>query len=143
MEERHTISLTLGDWSRDGHNQTDQIIIKSNRTTEQIKKAYKKGVKLVGFDFSEEVASEYEDNRIREEELEKLRTAGYTQELDDEYTKDELGEFADLAGTAALSSDTFAEIYLWIAKRGDPSFEYEVAVDHTCNINIGGYGLFY
>ena len=128
----NTISIVVGDWSDDGHGKTAHYQIQSNLSHKEISKAYKKGSKKLGFDFSETVASSYDDSEIPAEELVKLREAGWT------------GEFYDVAEPGEpqyLEADTFMEIWLFIAKLGNPLMEYEIpAVDST--LNIGGYGLF-
>lgn len=61
----YTIELKLGDWSHDGHGITESIYISSNISTLKLKKAYKLGAKILGFDFSEIVARNYEDSKIK------------------------------------------------------------------------------
>lgn len=134
----HVVNLVLGDWSGDGHSKTDFITIRSSLSPVALAKAYNMGCKIVGFDLSNEVASDYEDSRIRGEELKKLRAAGYTKELDDEYPENDSGN-EEYDGTALLDSDTFAEIYLWVAQKGNPKLQYEV---DRSRLDIGGYGLF-
>ena len=45
-----------------------------------INKAYKIGTKKLGFDFCEEVASDYEDSKLDDEKWEKIKQLGYQNE---------------------------------------------------------------
>ena len=41
----HTITIEVGDWSRDGHNQSDVFVYKCNYSQSDVEKAYLKAVK--------------------------------------------------------------------------------------------------
>lgn len=127
---KNIISLVMGDRSGDGHGKTDTVIIKSNLSKKDLEKAYKKAIKIIGFDLAE-VASEYEDNYISEKLYLKLKKAGFTEDY---------GESED--EKYQIFSEAYADIYLFFIKIGEPKFEYEI-VDSSNSINIGGYGLFY
>lgn len=133
---KHVVNLVVGDWSRDGHGHSDNVTIRSTLDKAAISKAYQKGTEIVGFNLSDEVASDYEDSRIRGDELKKLRAAGYTEPFDDEYPEGEEGEYG---GTGLLDPETFVELYLWIAQKGNSALQYEVI---DASIEIGGYGLY-
>lgn len=131
---KHKIQLILGDPSGDGHKEHSNLYIQSNLSRKQILNAYEKGTKIVGFNFSEEIASEWEDDTIEEEKLKKLRELGFKVELsNEEFCRDRNEE-------VNLGDEDFAEMYLFIAKLGNPKFEYEFVVSDA--ITIGGYGLF-
>lgn len=44
--------LVLGDWSGDGHNQYDKVLVESNKTVEEIQDAYKASCRLTGVSFN-------------------------------------------------------------------------------------------
>lgn len=44
--------LVLGDWSGDGHNQYDVVLVESNKTVEEIQDAYKASCQLTGVSFN-------------------------------------------------------------------------------------------
>jgi hypothetical protein len=69
-DKRYKFYIVLGDWSHDGHGKSEKILIKSNLPVEDVQKAYKKSVKDTGFDFAEEVCSEYNDNSVRDKAFE-------------------------------------------------------------------------
>jgi hypothetical protein len=135
-EMSNTISLVLGDWSGDGHEKTETIVLRSNLTNKQIEDAYKKGTNKVGFDFIRTIANEYEDNVISAEKLDALIELG----LKD---FDRIGDDTD-EDDYNLDTDSFADIYLFIVKLGNEDFEYKILVgESNPEIRIGGYGLFY
>lgn len=141
----NTINLVLGDWSGDGHNQTETITIYSNYTKEKLQEIYAKGWHKVGFDLTAVVCDEYEDNNISREAFDKLVQAGLT--LEDL----ELTEYDMKAARASLADEngielnpySFARIYLFIAKLGDEDKEFEYEIAKNTSITIGGYGLFF
>lgn len=129
----YTINLVVGDWSGDGHKQFDYVSINSNVDAETIEDAYKKGTKIVGFDWSKEVASTYEDNEVCSEIVKKLKDhghPGFYEENDD--------------GTATIyEADDFAQTYMFIACVGDPSIVWSFVEMTKHQIKIGGYGIYF
>ncbi len=136
-ELEHSITLTLGDWSHDGHSQTEVITVKCNVDKKDLEKAYKKGTKKVGFDLTEDVCADYEDGSVSDEVIEKLRDAGIKPE---DFA--EKGDADDEGWSLAYDYEAFAGLWMRIAQLGDPDLKYEVAPTNPNNINIGGYGLF-
>ena len=126
------VEFILGDWSHDGHGQTETISIMSNLNRKQIEKAYKKGSKLIDLDIVENLCCDYEDCSVSTDIVVKLKTAGYNLS---EWVFDPTGE-----DDATIDSDEFLEIYLFITKKGNPIFEYKITRSDA--IEIGGYGLF-
>jgi hypothetical protein len=119
------LGLVVGDWSNDGHNMTCTIFIKTNLKESKITEAYDVGWKKLGVDFISEVAFEYEDNNLPREVCEKLRSNGFD---------------LDSIDVEFLEPKSYAEIYLFIAKMGNPKFQYEII--EFDSMPIGGYGLF-
>lgn len=127
-----SITLVVGDWSGDGHDKTENIFIKCNRSIDEVNEAYKAGTKIVGFDLVDSLCEEYEDRRIPIEAVTSLQDNGIEIDWDDEVDPD-VG--------VNIYHEEFVEIYLAIVKLGDPDFKYERQSPPV--INIGGYGLFY
>ncbi len=127
------IRLKYGDCSGDGHKITDTTLIRSNKTTTDLSKAYRKGSEIVGFDFKETVAKEYEENDLPEDKANILQNYGIDLSGFDSYTED----LDDLT----LMPEEYVELYLKICQLGDPDFLYEYT--RMNEINIGGYGLFW
>ncbi len=131
----HMINLVVGDWSHDGHSMTEQATIKCNLEKKDLEKAYEKGSKKVGFDLTEEVCADYEDMSMPAEIVEKLKAAGIDALEYAEKDEDE----EDLS--FAYNWEAFVELWLRIARLGNPELKYEMSSSESPNINIGGYGL--
>lgn len=128
----NVIELVIGDWSGDGHNITNSIVIKTNLTQQEMIEAYQLGVQKIGFDLIEDVCADYEDNKISEDVYEKLVASGY--KFDDDCVVPSMIEPLELGG-----SDDYADIYLHFVKIGNPQFVFS----YGSSIKIGGYGLFF
>lgn len=150
----HIVCLIVGDWSRDGHGMSEKIIFNCNKSSDVVYDAYKKGKGIIGFDLTS-LCDDYRQGRLSWDELQKLRAAGFTDELEDEITPERSIEInkewrkrgllkstqpdRDWAG-AALDPETYATVYMFIAKLGNASLTYELA--KMSSYPIGGYGLF-
>lgn len=138
----HSISLVLGDWSRDGHGKVATFYIRSNLTKEELSKAYSDGVKVVKVDLTENVCRHYEDYHIAKETIAKFCEVPILCELLKAYIEDPMEEYFDSAtGKVLCDEDLFGELWLAICKVGSPEFTFEY-VEEGDAINIGGYGLF-
>ncbi len=135
LELPYMINLVMGDWSADGHSQTETVTIKSNLDKKGVEDAYKSGVKKTKVDLSKDVARDYEDNIISKKIVNKLCKFGFKiEDCSNDFRADEDGY--------GLWTDGYALAWLFIAQIGNPDFKYEVTNDDSPNINIGGYGLF-
>lgn len=126
--KKNTITLTVGDWSDDGHGKTDTFLIKTKHNTKELNDAFKEGTRKIGFDLLKE-CDEYEKNELSEKAESCLKKAGY------------YGNNAPEEGGAY--PEEYIEIYLFICKLGDPDFKYKLIKPEEGNyVNIGGYGLY-
>ena len=133
-ELEYTISLTLGDWSDDGHGKTEVFVIKSNLTSTEIDDAYERGTKILGFDLSKDAAAEYEDSTISDTNVQILAANGFDITLMLKTTE----------GNYYLDYETFLDVWLHAVYLGNKDFLWEVMDRKQMqNLNIGGYGLFY
>ncbi len=129
----HTINLVVGDWSRDGHEKTETIQVKSSLTLAELNAAYALGSRRVEFDLSAEVAKEYEDDFMLKQHIDMLAIHGIVCEDYNESEDDGVG----------LDPELFATLFMKIAQLGNCNLLFEFVDDSTSTINIGGYGLFY
>jgi len=127
------IRINYGDCSGDGHRITDSSLIRSNRSPEDLSKAYQKGSKIIGFDFKETIARDYEDNHLPEDNAFLLQDFDFDLTVLDSYTED--------LDNITLMSEEYVDLYLKICQLGDPDFLYEYT--RMSEIDIGGYGLFW
>lgn len=131
-ELKYVVNLILGDSGGDGHEKKSMTSIKSNCSKQEIKLAYQEGTKLVGFDLTKQVCSEYADNKISPEFYNKLVELGLPDECENEPECE--------TEPVSLWLSSFTEIYLFIVKLGNPDFDYEFL--QNSDIDIGGYGFF-
>lgn len=141
MKENMTLdfnfTLTVGDWSRDGHNQFDVIPFKCNSSLATVSAAHIKASK--DFDLKlEDQCKDYEDYHLSIEFYARLLEAFKDNPdiiaLIDEPADEETGPWIDTI--------TFAELYMQIAKLAILDLEWELIKTSESNENIGGYGLF-
>ena len=127
------IRINYGDCGGDGHKVTDSSLIRANKTATEVREAYRKGATIIGFDLTETVAREYEDDTLPEDNASVLLDHGIDLSGFDSYTED----LEDIT----LMGEEFVELYLKICQLGDPDFLYEYT--KMSEIDIGGYGLFW
>lgn len=162
----YTIELVVGDWSHDGHCQTDTVVISSNLSKKDIVKAYGLGVQISGVNL-EKIASDYEDGYLTAKDAQKLIAIGLNP---DDYHEDTVGYqihkidcFAakditahcsclsrhkecgwdDHRAYVGMNPEGFVQLYLDLVRLGNPTFKYKITIkDYSNRINVGGYGLF-
>jgi hypothetical protein len=127
----HTINLLIGDTSGDGHEKSDVVVISSNLSEAELRKAYLDSVELTGVDLVKDVCDEYEDRKIHAKTVKKLSRFGY---VDSEWQEENWG---------VTDTDAWAELWMWFIKLSRPDFVARIVCDNSPNINIGGYGLYY
>jgi hypothetical protein len=126
----------MGDPGGDGHGRYSERICASNLSGKELKEAYTTGTKLLGFDFTANICSDYGEHRVSTVDAEKLKSLGCT--AFDNVSKYDFDE--DEGYT--IWREEYVAIYLFLCKLGNPEFEYELVSDQMDRIDIGGYGLF-
>lgn len=138
------VRLVVGDWSKDGHGQSDTYIYEVNLTKQDLLAAYKVGCKRLSLKVSAEnyreaylnFCEDYQDPKVPPEVVRALRAEGLDpDELFECWSGD--GGDEDYVGTV----DAWPELWLAIAKLGEPSLTY-AQVYGDDSIEIGGYGLY-
>lgn len=128
----------VGDWSKDGHSQSDKILMQSNASYEQILGAYKASVELTGIDVKRDLCSDYEESKVKKDVADKLKSFG----LD----TDKLSIDEDEKGNMYLDPDTFAALWAWFVNLSLPEGKHvseSRGKERIPTIEIGGYGLYY
>lgn len=116
--------LTVGDWSSDGHGMTDEVMILTNKTADQLEYVHKY------FFISElmKACSDYEATKLSPELAQAMIDSGVVTEVD---------------LTQNLMVEDYVTLFLDIVKYYLPSFSYLlIEVPYGNSINIGGYGLY-
>ncbi len=133
----HKINLVVGDWSGDGHDKTEDILISSSLEKKDLVKAYKAGLKATKI-AHDKFCTEYEQNSIPRSTYLELLALDPSLGEHENYNND-LKDGEDIWG---LTHEEFAHMYMIIAKVGNPKLKWTFEVTSD-SINIGGYGLFY
>ena len=129
----HTITLVMGDPWNDGHGRSRDFTIECNLDPIQLRDAYKAGCEILGFNIEDEIARNYEDNKLEKRFAKRFQELG----LDWNWEGDK---------PITLDTDGYAELWLFAVKLGCKQtfgcdFTYTEVHPHT--IEIDGYGLFY
>lgn len=139
-ELNHVIEIEVGDWSKDGHNQSDTFLFKSNYSGEEIDKGFKRLKKEKKIDF-QDICCDYEDSAIENGVVNKLIEMGVlSQDEVDAAIEEYDGSYCvdSALDLAALALDTLHAF--------DPAFkweEYIIPNKEDCNALTGiGYGCY-
>lgn len=158
LQAMHKMYIVLGDWSCDGHEKSDTVLIETNVTVEELRAAYLQSVATTGFDFSEELASDYEDGsapiyRLRElgcpsSILDQLIENNYGCSLQEAIAANYIEDFQEPEGT--FTHDTYIATLMWFISLSLPDLHW-TSIDDTIpkfngwwgplNISLG-YGLY-
>jgi len=156
--------LVMGDWSGDGHEKYDKILLESNCEIGEIKAAYKAACRLTGVQFNDnenytnekypiKIATDYEEPYIPVEALEIFREKfGLTNEIIQSWDKEDDFEFEE-DEPIALTTESFPHAWIWFVKLANPNIQLKVADakdkipcingfwDKKLNVSFG-YGLY-
>lgn len=152
----NTYEIVIGDWSNDGHNQSEEYRFQTNKTASEIRKAYLASCKLTGVSMHRdhkaeyELFTDYEDREINDEAMDILVDHG----LDapgDGYEGDG-GVFESLRdddGSQWVSPHDMLGFFMWFAGLSLPGLEWKSAKGVECingywdkEVSGIGYGLF-
>lgn len=126
--------LVLGDWSKDGHGQSQKVLLEADLTVKEMQEAYKEACKLTDLAFDDDqktkyvIAAEYEDNKISKKCANILKKFGI--KLNYICEKDEENKYY-------LDSESFVALWINFVKIARPDAKIRLI---DCNIpNINGY----
>lgn len=128
----HTVSLTTGDWSHDGHGICNSHIFVSNFSASDIGRFMDAACKLHNLDFDSQ-CEEYEDSALSDEFIEQALVSFTGQ-------PDALSLISRARDAEYIDDQEFAQLYLFIARLVEPKLRWEKS--SGINIEIGGYGLY-
>ena len=163
--------IPIGDWSKDGHNQSEDVIIECNYPVEEVREAYKKSCLLTGIQFNNsgvdqnytglpgdwkeqkkrEIATEYEDAYISLVQYRILSSFGIN--VDKYIESDDDQEFIDANGRMGyiLGVSYFVNLLMEFIGLSLSKFKWKVVKnelpylngywDKDLNVSFG-YGLF-
>ena len=136
---KHRITMIIGDWSGDGHRETETEVWLANKDLAAVEEAYEKGSKILGVDIIKTVCVDYEDSSIETELFWKIANLcpdfGEEWDLEGEPPSEENAE-------RPVDSHEWPYLVMAVAKIGDPDLEVAEA-PHESTWKVGGYGLYY
>lgn len=122
------VHLIVGDYDNEGHEKTETRTFEVNCSAKQLNNAYKKGAKRINYDFELKVANEVGKEKLPKKVLAVLVEHGWSPRT-------------VLAHNRELYVDDYVDIWLFIAKLGNPKLEAKPVTSVRDEIPIGGYGL--
>ena len=142
----YKFKIEIGDPSKDGHNQSEDRIINSNKTREQVREAYNKSCLLTGLVFTSN-----KDIIVNNEKLNWQDDDYSKRQICTEYESYEMSKLAeDILQTYGIKNtqidgdvDSLVDIFLEFIKLSLPDFEYNIVQDIIPSLDLTiGYGLF-
>lgn len=130
----NSYSLIVGDWSHDGHGQTETYFIDTDASLHDISEAYDAGVTIFGVNIMHEFEN-YEQCEITEELYTAIQT--HLPKLASDWCLE--GEYT-AETVEGMHPDAYVDLYLAIVKLGNPNISISRAFPKS--LSIGGYGLF-
>lgn len=130
--------ITTGDWSQDGHNQTDDFYIISNKAYEDLQLAWGKAKEACPQLDPKDMCYEFEDHRIPAEVEEWLvheHVGFYNKWTEPDQGGDDFANF-----TCPQSLVEYMFLFMQI---GDPDLDLKVLSVPWLSFATGGYGLYY
>jgi len=126
----HKFKLVVGDWSGDGHGQSDTEVCSCSHSVDEVMDAHKKlvskGINLLS------QCKKHDDSKLGKDFIEKLNGIGFN--LSDFF------EFFD--GNYYVLATEWMKLYMELVKIEIPYLQYKFINDGLPSICIGGYGLY-
>jgi hypothetical protein len=129
----NNITVVIGDWSNDGHGQTETYHLQSNYSIDKIKTLIKEFQSKFGFDPTDKYCCNYQESYLTLNDIEELIPI---------LGKDYFKYYNKIYDVYHLDTLTYTALVFDLLKTIDFEFEYEIIKDRTNRLTIGGYGLF-
>jgi len=140
---QHKINFEIGDWSCDGHNQSESIKVFSNHPPERLREAHFMCPVKLGFEIGD-ICGEYEESEIREDIVDALRENGFDMtKFTVEYPS--ARELIQLWVDILMYIDSELELELEKPEEREklPSMHFYGYDKNNRHLKVPGYGLFY
>jgi hypothetical protein len=143
---KHKFKIEIGDPSKDGHNQSEDRVIVSNKIKEQVREAYNKSCLLTGLVFTGNKDIIVNDKKLN------WRDDDYSKrQICTEYESYKMSKLAeDILQTYGIkytqidgNVNSLVNIFLEFIKLSLPDFEYDIVENEIPSLGLTiGYGLF-
>lgn len=151
--------LNLGDWSGDGHDKSDQVLLESNFPVEVVQQAYKDSCKLTGIQFNNntdytgvkrdwekqldmQILTEYECSIITDEQFKCLYEHGLRVEMLAEWNGEKLIDYIKMNREGKgyyVSTESFVPLWIWFVTLSNKDLVLVKSKQHDNIPNINGY----
>ncbi len=135
----YTYKMEIGDWSHDGHNQSEIFILETSHTNTEIQKAYKKACKKANIELHghglNSVLSEYEDSGLTAEDIEKLDSLG----IDVKNLETLSTTIDEVDGSTYCCPEDVVILFMEMAKSQLKDFSYKIVSDKMPEIQAPGH----
>lgn len=106
----HLVVITIGDFSLDGHEKTEQCYVRANKSRDDVREAWFSAKERLPLCCPANFCSEYEERTIDDEHLAALREHGAPIPID----------------LSWVTSDDMLAITLWFLRQGDAALELAI-----------------
>ena len=150
--------LNIGDWSGDGHEKHDRILIESNLPVKDVQQAYKDSCKLTGVQLNHnedytgakrdwkvardfQILTEYESSKITSNQFKILFEHGLRVEMLADWNEEDFLEYAEesLDGYYIYSVDAYVKFWIWFTMLSNPKLKLTELSEDDSIPNINGY----
>ena len=118
--------MTIGDWSGDGHNQSEDFLIESNYPVERVREAHFQMKNTIGINI-EDICSEFEEDEIDPETVKKIRELGFR------------FENSSGMGDGIISVPEMASLWVFLLMKTDKDLKLEIIENNTPTLHFFGY----
>jgi len=147
-QTRFDINFVIGDWSHDGHNQSREFTIESNKPVEHLREVHFSCMSKFGFDIGD-ICSKYEDRDITKfkEKLESLclNIENYAEKCSNDgditYVINDPDKLVKLWIRILMRLDDSLTLFI-VQKNELPTMHFSGFDDKKRHLNVPGYGLF-
>jgi hypothetical protein len=157
--KKYQMYLNVGDWSGDGHEKHDQVLIESNLPVKDVQQAYKDSCKLTGVQLNHnedytgvkrdwkvardfQILTEYESSKITSNQFKMLFEHGLRVEMLADWNGEDSVEYAEesLDGYDIYSVDAYVKFWMWFTMLSNPKLKLTWKPPEDEGIpNINGY----
>lgn len=139
---KYAYQIVVGDWSDDGHGQSDKYPFRCTHSEDEVKAAYHAAVEKCGIGLHDKrnskdkhvpVLSEFEQNKLTPSQISALAAIGVDLE--------EIGGIELEDDSCTFYPEGVAELFLEMVKSQLPGFEYKIESPPTIMKSIG-YGVY-
>ena len=118
--------MTIGDWSGDGHNQSEDFLIESNYPVERVREVHFQMKNATGINI-DEICSEFEEDEIDPETVAKIKELGFC------------FENSSGMGDGIISVPEMARLWVFLLMKTDRDLKLEIIEDNTPTLHFFGY----